>query len=253
MKKLPVLISIPHGGTEEPEELAGRISLGEAEMLGEADAFAREIYDLGNKVARVIWADVARALVDLNRNPERLPPERRDGVIKEMTTYGEDIYKEGKEPGPDLMARLIERYYEPYHDLIREAVEELELELALDCHSMAAVGPTLARDAGEKRPMICLGNVNGESCPDPTLQRLQECFCRAFSLPPEEVSLNSPFAGGYITRSYGMNPVPWAQIEISRAMYFDKPWFDPATMKMDHKRLKELNRMFSQALDLFFE
>jgi len=252
MDVLPVLVSIPHGGLDEPDEISGRVNLSEEEILGESDAFTRRIYDLGDRVRRVIKAEVARAIIDLNRDAERLPPSDYDGVIKDVTTYGVAVYKPGKAPGPDLIEHLLERYYEPYFEKIEAAIRDESLELCIDCHSMAAVGPTLAKDAGERRPMLCLGNAFGKSCSDETLERLRDCFAKAFDLPREEVGLNSPFPGGHITRTYGNNPRPWVQIEMSRAMYLTEPWFDRQALKMDKGRLAELNSGFEAALRGYF-
>ncbi len=251
--RLPVLVSIPHGGIWTPPELLGKVNLNDFEMLGESDAFTHSIYDIGDAaLAGVYKSDVARALVDLNRPPDHLPPRKLDGVIKDVTTYGIKVYKEDMTPDEALIKSLLGRYYFPYHESIAEALATPGLKLALDCHSMASAGPTLARDAGQRRPLICLGNVRGKSCRDPVLERLKECFVRSFGLKDEDVALNRPFSGGYITRHYGMNPVPWVQVEISRALYLEYPWFDQTTLEMDPSRLAELNLFFKEALLTFF-
>lgn len=252
MDKLPVLISIPHGGSMIPRELDGLINLSDKEMLFESDAFTRDIYDLGDKAAAVVTTDVARALVDMNRHPEMLPPEDEDGVIKDLTTYGTRVFKEGEAPDDDLMAVLIERYYKPFHERIEECMKLSGVELGLDCHSMAAKGPDLAKDAGMDRPMLCLGNVHGTTCPDETLLRLKGCFEESFGLADADVALNSPFAGGYIVRTYSEGSQPWVQVELSRAMYLIAPWFDRGGLKMDKGRLAELRGMFESGLGMFF-
>ena len=66
------------------------------------------------------------------------------------------------------------------------------------------------------------------------------------------MTINKPFSGGYITRAYGMRPVPWVQVELNRSLYLAPPWFDRAGLRMDKTRLRELNRMFEHALELYF-
>jgi len=254
METLPVLLSIPHGGTEIPEELAERVCIDPVDLFEDGDAFTREIYHLQNRVTSIITAGIARAFVDLNRSTDDLPPRNPDGLIKSMTCFQKPIYIKGKEPGDSLTRKLIERYYLPYHAGIREILSRETILLALDCHSMAAEAPAIAPDAGkkEKRPLVCLGNVHGKSCSNETVEKLCDCVCRAFSLKPSEVTVNRPFSGGYITRTYGGNPVPWVQVELNRSLYLAPPWFDPVNLQIHRNRLRQLNRQFENMLRFFF-
>ena len=77
---------------------------------------------------------------------------------------------------------------------------------------MAGYGPTIGPDPGMKRPEVCLGNGEGQSCPDEWMLILQSAFQSSF---PGEVKLNQPFSGGYITRHHG-HEMPWVQLELSR-------------------------------------
>ena len=77
MSKLPFFISIPHGGTETPDEVEERICISQADVLEDGDSFTREIYDVTEDVQHIIKADIARAFVDLNRAEDDLPPANR--------------------------------------------------------------------------------------------------------------------------------------------------------------------------------
>jgi formiminoglutamase len=202
-----------------------------------------------------ISADIARAFVDLNRAADDLPPKNPDGIIKSMTCYKKPIYIKGKEPDQSLRQILIERYYIPYHRKVKEIVSQnKELKLALDCHSMAAEPPPIAPDTPtKKRPLICLGNAHGKACDPDMVKKLAKCFCEAFELEEKDVTINQPFAGGYITRTYGNNPLPWVQVEMNRSLYLSSPWFDPITLHVDNHRLMELNDRFKKALELYFK
>lgn len=255
MSKLPILLSIPHGGTEIPPELKDRVILSSADLFDDSDAFTREIYDLGDRVSAVISTEIARAFVDVNRAPDDLPPENPDGVIKSHTCYRKVIYRKGLEPDEVLIKELLAKYYFSYHQRIQQilADKSISIELALDCHSMAAVGPAISPDRGKKRPMICLGNVYGKSCSQAVAEALAHCFRQAFSLNDDEISINRPFAGGYITRKYGGHPLPWIQVELSRALYLQLPFFDRQTFSVDKNRLWGLRQMFEEALWMFFD
>ncbi|MFC1562571.1 N-formylglutamate amidohydrolase [candidate division KSB1 bacterium] len=253
MYKLPILISVPHGGTLVPDELKDYVRLNKYELFNDSDAFTKDIYDLNTKVEIVITADIARAFIDFNRAKDDRPPKNPDGIVKTHTCFNIPIYKKNFIWNENLTHILINRYYKPYHKRIRKSIQRSKIKLALDCHSMAAVGPPISPDVGEKRKaMICLGNRNGESCDFEIVQKLADCFQNVFSLQKKEVKINKPFSGGYITQSYGMKPIPWIQVEMNRALYLTPPWFNYNTIKMDKKRLRELNQMFEKTLIMFF-
>lgn len=226
MKPLPVLLSIPHGGNRIPEELKDRLCIEPADLFDDGDAYTQEIYDLGKKVMSIIGTNIARAFVDVARAPCERPPTNLDGVVKIATCHGCPIYAPGREPGPRLIRKLLTNYYYPYHIRLLEAQRQQGLELALDCHSMARVGTAISPDPGLRRPMICLSNQRGITCSREMIKALAGCFCRAFSLPEKEVAINWPFAGGYITRNNGIYSLSWVQVDINRALYLEKPWFD---------------------------
>ena len=253
MDPLPVLLSIPHGGMDVPAEVKDRVCLSTLDIHDDIDPFVREIYDLGRKVAAVVATPIPRTFVDLNRARDDRPPQNPDGVVKTLTCVGKEIYAHGRELESALIDTLLERYYEPYHQQLRTAVRNPTVKLALDCHSMQAVGPQISPDVGQSRPLFCLGNARGQACSPETTRRLADCLRRAFELQEHEVTLNQPFSGGYITRTYGGRPLPWIQVEMNRSLYLAAPWFERETLAMDSHRLRELNRRFEMALNLFFE
>ena len=83
-------------------------------------------------------------------------------------------------------------------------------------------------------------------------KKLAECFQTTFELNASEVTIDKPFSGGFITRTYGNQPVPWIQIEISRALYLAEPWFDKDKLSVKQSRLKTLREQFQNTLVLFF-
>ncbi|MDH3834769.1 MAG: N-formylglutamate amidohydrolase [Nitrosopumilus sp.] len=254
MSKLPILLSIPHGGTQRPPELDGHLCITEEDLFDDSDPFVIEIYDLGDKVQRVIKTNIARAFVDLNRSLQDLPPQNPDGLIKSKTCYEKPIYIKDREPDESLRTMLIEMYYKPYHRQIQKSISELDLQLCLDCHSMAEFAPSIAPDKNKKeRPIFCLSNQNGSTSSDEMIELLAKCICESFSIEKKDIKLNDPFKGGHITKTYGNNSVPWIQIEMNRNQYLAEPWFDHNNMTTNQSRLKELNKMFGKTLDLFFD
>ncbi len=249
MSALPILLSIPHGGTRVPEQLQGRVRLTPLQLLYASDAFTHEIYDLGADVVGVVKAEVARACVDLNRAPDARPPSHPEGVVKQVTANGRVVYVEGSEPAPGLVEALISRYFVPYHARLEERLASPGIALALDCHSMANKGLERQRDRGEPRPLFCLSNGNGATCPDDLLRAVGEALQITFACGADEIGYNQPFAGGYITKTYGAGPTPWIQIEMNRRLYLTPDWFDKETLSLDPARARQLRAGFRAALE----
>ncbi len=254
MEPLPVLISIPHGGTQTPPELEDRLLIGKKDIFEDSDAFTQQIYNLKEKASYVVKASIARAFIDLSRSVSDLPPDNPDGVIKSHTCFGKIIYKPGRQPTQSEINPLLEKYYNPFHDQIRAIVNagKNDLAICLDCHSMAETGPQIAPDTGKRRPAICLGNRFSEASPDELALKLRTCFMTAFDLGEEDVTINKPFAGGFITRHYGNNPLPWIQIEMNRNLYIKEPHFNSETLEISPEKTEDLKGRFYLALKNYF-
>ena len=85
------------------------------------------------------------------------------------------------------------------------------------------------------------------------IELLAECISESYEISRNEISLNEPFQGGHITRTYGNNPIPWIQIEMNRCIYLCEPWFDRDSLRVDKTHLAGLQKKFGKTLELFFE
>lgn len=252
VSQIPFLISIPHGGTQIPVEIQDRVIITPKDLFDDSDSFTNEIYDVGERVRKVIKTNIARAFVDLSRSFHQMPPEFPDGLIKSCTCFQKPIYQPHREPDAPLQKMLIQYYYKPYHHEIRNAVNSGKFILGLDCHSMLPIGPPISPDAGKSRPLINLGNLEGKSCSHEWLKLLADCFQEVFKMNEDEISMNFPFKGGFITQKYGQNPIPWIQIEMNRSLYLTSPWFDAESLKIEFSRLENLNRLFDETIKNFY-
>jgi N-formylglutamate deformylase len=207
---LPIAISVPHAGLQIPDEAARYCQLTSAQITKDGDEFAAEIFDFRPEVSEYITTEVARAIVDLNRAPN---DRRPDGVVKTHTIWNEPIYSE---PIPDeIIDQLLANHYHPYHRRLSK-FSKCDLMFAVDCHTMAAEAPPIGPAPGTKRPEICIGNVQGQSFPASWTTLLHDSFQQAFA--PFSVTLNEPFAGGYICQYHGRE-MPWVQLEVSRSEF----------------------------------
>lgn len=253
MKKLPFLISIPHGGESIPPEIAEDVCITPRDQFDDSDSFTNQIYDVGIFVEEQVNSTIARAFVDNSRGRDQLPPEYPDGLIKTATCYNRPIYKEGRQPDLITTSLLIDRYYSAYHERLQDALLNPRVIIALDCHSMAEIAPEVSPDRGNKRPLINLGDAEGSACDSSITEMLRQSFIEVFSVNEDEVTINRPFKGGFITRYYGNNPTPWIQIEMNRKLYLSAECFDYDSLQMRDNRLKELNIQFRKVLIKFSE
>ena len=207
--KLPLLLSVPHAGLGVPPEAEPYCILDPDQIAADGDEGAAEIYALADHVETHMTTSVARAIVDLNRAADDF---RTDGVVKSRTCWEEDVYSPF--PPSEVVQSLLESYWHPYHQQLHEHGTSGRFALGVDGHTMAAVGPPVGPDAGNPRPRACISN-DDRTCPSEWLIVLQDSLARQLG---GEVTINTPFRGGYITRTHAAE-MPWLQIELSRAPY----------------------------------
>lgn len=203
---LPIVISIPHCGTRVPENLADDLALSPAQVAESEDSGTREIFS-DMPVLASQAASWSRLLVDLNRSADDLGPK---GVIARADYFGRPVFKPGREPDRQETLRLVRAYHQPYHEKLLQNLALPGVRLLLDCHSMDGVGPADAPDPGQVRADVNLGN-NGGPGGEPDSKRgeptcpaeLVRSLIGALAAEGLSVSLNSPYAGGYITLHYG--------------------------------------------------
>lgn len=253
---LPIAIVLPHASLAIPPELVGRIALTEAQIFNEADVYTDLIYDFRDRVAAWHAFPYARSIIDVNRPKERIAmiPEG-DGIIKRMTSYGAPVFIEGEEPEDALEARLIETYWQPWHDTMAALAADHRIKLVLDCHSMAAVGPTRYDGDGAIRPRISASNMGDENGEQVQAQltsspELVRFAAQAFGNALEEIpdlaqtstpfAVNQPFPGGPIIWIHGGKAQPWLMIELSRATYIGQQTGDSPVSAPDMVRINAI-------------
>ena len=222
---VPLLISIPHLGTELPAEFAAGMS-DTAPLKQDTDWHLDRLYGFAAGMgASVLQAKVSRYVIDLNRPPsgESLyPGQTTTGLCPTETFRGEPLYGEAEAPDTAQQADRLARYWRPYHDALRAELDSLKAKhgavLLWDAHSIASVLPRLFDG---KLPDLNLGTADGASC-DPALA--QELLQIAKAAEGYTAVLNGRFKGGHITRHYGQpgQGVHAVQLEMTQCSYMQE-------------------------------
>ena len=261
-KRLPFLISVPHGGTDVPAPIRPMLLLSDEELQYYCDPRTRVVFGFRDRVAAYIDTPVSRMVVDLNRPPLPLPLRDPDGIIKLKTIDGKEVYRNGHVPDMHLIHTLLMTHYFPFHQQIDQLIDRHPVRIAFDCHSMLPVGSENQKDAGKARPLICLGN-NGDrrgrarkgsiaTCSAEWIAKLANGFKEEFSLK-KEVAINNPFSGGFISNAhYWHKGIPWIQIEVSRALY-EPPLNSPRPEENTRDRAIELRERIWKVLTVFWD
>jgi N-formylglutamate deformylase len=227
----PLLVSIPHAGTEVPAEIARRFTdLGRD--LPDTDWYVDKLYEFAVALgASIVSATYSRYVVDLNRAPDSAAlyvSNPTSPVCARQTFAGQDIYGSGSEPDEAEIADRVERYWHPYHQCIAEELWRIRSEhgyaLLWDAHSIMSRVPGLF--AGEL-PQFNFGTRDHSACPEGVAQTLLHAVERHGRY---SAVLNGRFKGGYITLAYG-RPADrvWAvQLELAQRTYMNEaprsPW-----------------------------
>ena len=240
--KVPLIFNSPHSGRIYPKAFLAASRLDPHTLRRSEDAFVEELFafvtDLG---APLLHAHFPRAYLDVNREPYELDPALfRDGLphyantqsvrvvgglgtIARIVSESDEIYRE-----PLAVKAALERInwlYTPYHDtlaaLLLETQREFGLAVLIDCHSMPS---SPVAEVGAGRPDFVLGDRFGTSCSG----ELTRLAADQIATLGYAVTLNKPYAGGYITEHYGRphKAQHVLQIEINRSLYMDETSFE---------------------------
>jgi N-formylglutamate deformylase len=244
----PVLISVPHAGTEIPAEMAARMT-SEALDLPDTDWHVPLLYDFARHIgAGLIVAKNSRYVVDLNRDPSGKPlyPGADNTELVPTTTFARDkVYRSGLAPDDQEVAHRVQRYWKPYHDALAGELEALKarhgIAVLWDAHSIPSVVP---RFFSGKLPDLNLGSAKGASAASDLVETVVSVFktTNAFSSV-----LDGRFTGGYITRRFGkpQTGIHALQLELGQASYMD----ESPPYRFDHHRAAPMKALLLKKME----
>jgi N-formylglutamate deformylase len=227
---VPLLVSIPHVGTQIPEPLQAAydpraLAIEDADWhLDRLYAFARE---LG---ASVLQPSVARYVIDLNRPPDDTPmyPGASNTELCPTRFFnGDPLYLADAGPSPAHRDERRAAYWQPYHDALRAELDRLKAQhgfaLLWDAHSIRSAIPWLFEGT---LPDLNIGTANGTSAHASVTEAVAQAAGRS---PAYSHVVNGRFKGGYITRQYGRpaEDVHAVQLEMVQKVYMrEAPPYD---------------------------
>ncbi|WP_411878655.1 N-formylglutamate deformylase [Polaromonas sp. YR568] len=221
----PLLVSMPHIGTEIPAELQAGYTE-EALRVEDTDWHLHRLYNCLPVVgASVLRPRYSRYVIDLNRPPDDAPmyPGASNTELCPTRFFsGAPLYKPGHEPGPEERARRREAYWQPYHAALAAELARLKalhgFALLWDAHSIRSHIPWLFEG---KLPDLNIGTASGASAHASITDAVVQA-CEA--APHISTAVNGRFKGGYITRHYGRpaDDVHAVQLEMCQSLYMQE-------------------------------
>ena len=231
---VPIVFNSSHSGMVYPDRFLHMTRLDTLTIRQSEDSYVDELYARAPFLgAPLLRAHFPRAYLDVNREPYELDPamfcdplpENTNimsprvraglGTIARIVAEDRPIYRTPLSWEDALMR--IRGIYRPYHaclqKLLTRSRTSFGLAILIDCHSM----PQFFHTGKDRHADIILGDRFGTSCSSQLTGLVQ----RTFESSGLRVARNRPYAGGFITRSYG-NPqhgIHALQIEISRHLY----------------------------------
>ncbi len=239
----PMVFASPHSGREYPSDFLDVARLDATALRRSEDCFVDELFTGATLAgAPLLAATFARAYCDPNREPWELDPAMFTGdlpswvnttsarvgaglgTLARVVASGEAIYRR-KLPFEEAEYR-VHAYWGPYHAALQVLLDSTRARfgacLLIDCHSM----PAQSCGVGRGTPDFVLGDAHGTAC-SPLITRTAETLLTDMGFT---VRRNDPYAGGYVTRTYGRprEHLHALQIEIARGLYMDEARFQRA-------------------------
>ena len=229
----PLLVSMPHIGTEIPQEMKAAFNP-RALFVEDADWHLAQLYNfLPELGASVLVPRFARYVIDLNRPPDDAPmyPGASNTELCPTRFFtGDALYQPGQAPDATQRAARRATYWLPYHSALADELERIKLQhgyaLLWDAHSIRSRIPWLFEG---RLPDLNIGTANGASAHAAISNAMVDAVATG-SKPASALEpgishvLNGRFKGGYITRRYGapQDRVHAVQLEKCQSLYMQE-------------------------------
>jgi N-formylglutamate deformylase len=225
----PVLISLPHVGTDIPLDIAESMT-DAAHEVGDTDWHLDRLYNFAPALGvGFLAATQSRYVIDLNRDPKGHALYRGGDNTELCPTSAfnfSPLYRNGCEPDAVEVRRRLAAYWHPYHRQLDAELAALKerfgIAILFDAHSIKSRVPRLFQ--GQLHDFN-LGTADGTSASPHLSGRLMNVLS---SSDRYSTVLDQRFKGGYITRHYAdpARGIDAIQLEISQRIYMDEDTFE---------------------------
>jgi len=244
----PLLVSLPHVGTELPADQRGRYRPRAIEVE-DTDWHLERLYGfVRERGVSLLVPRYSRYLIDLNRPPEDAPmyPGVNNTELCPTRFFtGEPLYRDGRAPDAAEVARRVDHYWRPYHHALEDELERLRARhghvVLFEGHSIRSELPWLFEG---RLPDLNLGTVDGTSCAASLRESLAAVLA---SQTAYSQVVDGRFKGGYITRHYGrpQHGVHAVQLEMCWKCYMA----EAAPYAFDAARTAEVQPLLRRLVD----
>lgn len=249
----PVLVAMPHVGTELSPGLAERL-MPEARRVPDTDWHVDALYRAAPSLGcSILRANYSRYVVDLNRPADdtpMYPGQANTGVIPTESFDGAALYLSGSPPSADETADRIARYWRPYHEALAAELLRIKAQwgwaVLWDAHSIRSTVPRLFDG---RLPDLNFGSYDGRSCQAELAEGL---LALAQADGHYSAVLNGRFKGGYTTRHYGQpaDRIHALQLEISQICYLAD---EEITFALSEEKTTALGSLIARLVELAAE
>ena len=225
----PLLISMPHVGTQVPQELKPCFTERALEVE-DTDWFLDRLYAFAAEWgAGLLVPRLSRYVIDLNRPSDNRPMYAGRNNTELCPTRhftGDALYREGQVPDEAEVSVRVALYWQPYHDALVEETTRLHAlhghAVLFDAHSIKSELPWLFEGT---LPHMNLGTAEGTSC----APSLRDALAAVLQGQRDySYVVDGRFKGGHITRAYGRpgEGVHAVQLEMCWRAYMEEapPW-----------------------------
>jgi len=262
-EKLPFLVIIPHCGLDIPEELYGYENVSPLNIFFESDAGAKSIFSIDESILKTVSTRISKIFVDMDREYKLLAPVTGDGVVKSRTSMNRDVFLTGCYPDEIAISNILNRYYFPFHESIRNSIREMKFRAIIECHTHLPVGPANSPDSGMPRPLVITGytvDTGSEIKQTASLDMALELASSvAKNVSKEGETITDIFKvsdydnRGFIMKNYSLAGIPVLNLSISRTLFLNENFFDLEKMIIDNRRLKKISTLVKSGLEKFYK
>lgn len=224
----PLVLGIPHTGTDIPTECLDRLN-DTGRAIADTDWHIHSLYDGLLDDVTTVRTPIHRYVIDVNRDPSgaSLYPGQNTTTLCPLTDFdGTRIYLDGQEPDAAEVARRRLAYHAPYHAALMAEMERVKalhgFAILYDCHSIRSKIPFLFDNT---LPDFNIGTNHGATCA-PAIETEVAAICSGAN--GYSSIINGRFKGGWTTRAYGTPSQGFhaIQMELAQSTYMleSPPW-----------------------------